>query len=88
MHAPGNPQTLIPSYTDNGAITVENLEGRLRQVCLERARFKGFIKRSEVLERAKETGLDLKRCLAMTGRTVTWLQKTMMVKIVYEPGEI
>lgn len=81
IHAPGNPQTLIPSFTDNGSITVENLEGRLRQQCMERANFKGFIHRRDVLERAKEIGLSIKQAMAMTDRTLEWLRKTMMVEV-------
>lgn len=81
VHRPGNPQTLMPSYSENGSISLENQEGWLRQKCLERAQWKGDIDYKEIIEISKDTGLEVKHRKAMADRTAEWLAKTMMVKV-------
>ena len=81
VHAPGNPQTLIPSYAENGVVTLENLEGRLRQQCVEHAGKYGHIKLGEITQRGTDMGLSVKQAVAMTDRTQRWLREVMMVKV-------
>ena len=81
VHRPGNPQTLMPSYAENGAVNMENLEGRLRQQCVEWARKNGSISYDDVVLRAKGLGVDPKPRVAMARRTVKWLREVMMVKV-------
>ena len=81
IHRPGNPQTLIPSYSENGSISLENLEGRLRQQCIEHANKWQYIKYLEVVTRAKEMGLKAKPAIAMSERTVKWLREVMGVEV-------
>jgi len=81
VHAPGNPQTLIPSYAENGAVTLENLEGRLRQQCVDHANKYGHIKLGEITQKGTDMGLSVKQAVAMTDRTQRWLREVMMVKV-------
>jgi len=81
VHAPGNPQTLIPSFAESGAVTMENLEGRLRQQCVEHAGKYGHIKLLEITQRGTDMGLSVKQAKAMTDRTQRWLREVMMVKV-------
>ena len=41
VHGPGNPQTVMNSYAQDGSITRENVEGRVRQLALEESRKRG-----------------------------------------------
>ena len=81
VHAPGNPQTLIPSFAEDGAVTLENLEGRLRQQCVDHAGKYGYIKLGDITRRGTDMGLSAKQAVAMTDRTQRWLREVMMVKV-------
>jgi len=81
VHAPGNPQTLMPSFAENGVISLENLEGRLRQQCVDHANKYGHIKLLEITQRGTDMGLSVKQAKAMTDRTQRWLREVMMVKV-------
>ena len=81
VHAPGNPQTLIPSFAENGVVSLENLEGRLRQQCVDHAAKYRHIKLSEITQKGTDMGLSVKQAKAMTDRTQRWLREVMMVKV-------
>jgi len=81
VHAPGNPQTLIPSFAENGVVTLENLEGRLRQQCVEHANKYDGIKVPEIVSKGRELGLSAPQAIAMADRTQRWLREVMMVKV-------
>jgi len=81
VHAPGNPQTLMPSFAENGVVSLENLEGRLRQQCVDHAAKYRHIKLSEITQKGTDMGLSVKQAKAMTDRTQRWLREVMMVKV-------
>jgi len=81
VHAPGNPQTLIPSFAENGVVTLENVEGRLRQQCVEYAGKYDGIKVPEIVSKARDLGLSASQAIAMADRTQRWLREVMMVKV-------
>jgi len=72
---------LMPSFAENGVISLENLEGRLRQQCVDHANKYGHIKLLEITQRGTDMGLSVKQAKAMTDRTQRWLREVMMVKV-------
>jgi hypothetical protein len=83
IHAPGNPQTVMNSYTPDGSITSDNIEGRVRQLALEESRkgIPGEVSYRRVLEIVRGEGVQGKAALAMADRTASWLFKAMKVKV-------
>jgi len=71
-HEPGNPQTAISSFSEGGQTTLSNIEGRVRQMCLE---CKTNLYHREVLQWIKDLGVkDGKARIAMAERVVSWLK--------------
>jgi hypothetical protein len=83
VHAPGNPQTVMNSYAQDGSITRENVEGRVRQLVLEESRRlgRGEISYRRIMEFVKADGVQGKAAVAMADRTAIWLYKAMKVKV-------
>jgi len=83
VHSPGNPQTVMNSYTPDGSITRDNIEGRVRQLVLEESRkgVPGEVGYKRILEIVKSEGVQGKAAVAMTDRMVSWLYKAMKVKV-------
>jgi hypothetical protein len=72
LHAPGNPQTLMSSFGRGGKITISNIEGRVRQLCMESS---DPIPYGTILEIEKEEGIfDGSMRMAMAKRVVDWLR--------------
>ena len=83
VHAPGNPQTVMNSYTPDGSITIDNIEGRVRQLALEESRkgIPGEVDYRRVLEIVRGEGVQGKAAVAIADRTITWLLKSMKIKV-------
>lgn len=83
IHAPGNPQTVMNSFAENGTITQENIEGRVRQLALEESKRLGLkeIRFSQIIELIKTEEIQGKAAVAMADRTAQWLYKVMKVKV-------
>jgi len=70
VHAPGNPQTIMNSYTPDGSITRENVEGRVRQLALEESRRRGGeMGYRRIMNLVKAEEIRGKAVVAMTNRT-------------------
>jgi hypothetical protein len=70
VHAPGNPQTVINSYSPDWSITQENVEGRVRQLALEESRRRGGeIGYRRIMNLVKAEEIRGKAAVAMTNRT-------------------
>ena len=70
-HAPGNPQTLLNSYSEGGAQTINQLVGRARQFFLERGR----ASRSEVLRYLVEEGVSGPERVSISKGLLSWLKE-------------
>lgn len=71
-HDPGNPQTTIPSYSDDGQVTLSNIEGRIRQLCVE---YRSDLYYRDILQWIKERGIDNGKARStMAERVVSWLK--------------
>jgi len=82
VHAPGNPQTVMNSYSPDGRITRDNIEGRIRQLALEESRRRGGeIRYRRIMNLVKAEEIRGKAAVAMTNRTAQWLYKAMKVKV-------
>ena len=83
VHAPGNPQTVMNSFTPNGNITKDNIEGRVRQLVLEESRRlgRGEINYKKIMEFVKSEGIQGNAAVTMADRTVFWFYTTMKIKV-------
>jgi len=76
LHEPGNPQTLIPSFGEGGKITISDIEGRVRQICLERKEGLNYL---TILDIIKNEGIsDGSMRAAMAERVASWLHERKM----------
>ena len=73
-HEPGNPQTAITSYSPEGQITQAQVEGWIRQECLERVNKVGHISEREIIEFAREKITSGGHLVAMVERVIIWLK--------------
>jgi hypothetical protein len=70
------------SYSQDGNITQDNIEERIRQLALEESRRRGGeIGYRRIIEFVKAKGLQGKAAVAMADRTAHWLYKVMKIKI-------
>jgi len=75
IHEPGNPQSLMSSYSENGAQTVATIEGRVRQLCIERHHKSGYLMWGYIVSLVKDHGIsDAKSRVAMGHRVRDWLR--------------
>jgi len=72
-HDPGNPQTRIPSYVEGGKVTLAGIEGRVRQLCLERISKVGDMTVKEVRQIAKDEGVKGSQLKPFIERVTMWL---------------
>ena len=75
VHGPGNPQSLLSSYSEGGAQTLSAIEGRVRQLCVEMHHKSGLLRWSYIIETIKDNGItDAKSRVAMAERIRDWLR--------------
>ena len=75
MHGPGNPQTLMSSFGEGGDQTVATVEGRVRQLCVERYHKSGSLVWGYIVSLVKDHGIsDAKSRVAMGHRVRDWLR--------------
>jgi hypothetical protein len=75
-HEPGNSQTNILSFSEEGQITIAQIEGRIRQECLEYARkMDGVINVKHILEIVKPRVSGPRKRVAMVERVIEWLKE-------------
>lgn len=78
VHEPGNPQTLLPSFSDTGHMTLANIEGRIRQMCIEKNNNEGKqgINFNYIHDLVKELmKLSGKKSLIKTDEISQWLHE-------------
>ena len=70
------------SYAPDGSVTLENVEGRVRQLTLEESRkLGGEVSYRRIMEFVRAEGVQGKAAVAMSDRTAIWLYKVMKVKV-------
>lgn len=74
-HEPGNPQTAITSYSPEGQITKTQIEGWVRQKCLDHAKKVGHITQREIIEITRQKITSGGHLVAMVERVIIWLKK-------------
>lgn len=75
LHAPGNPQTLMPSFGTGGKVTISNIEGRVRQLCIE-SMMDRIISWRKIVEIINGEGIsDGSMRVAMATRVRDWLME-------------
>ena len=75
LHDPGNPQTLMSSYSEGGKVTISNIEGRVRQLCIEKSERRG-IRWTRILEITQMEGIsEVPMRVAMATRVRDWLRE-------------
>ena len=75
IHEPGNPQSLMSSYSEDGAQTVATIEGRIRQLCIEQHHKAGSLEWGYIVSTVKDHGIsDAKSRVAMSHRIRDWLR--------------
>lgn len=74
-HEPGNPQTAINSFSEGGKATLAGIEGRVRQLCLERIAKAGDMTLKEVREIAKVEGVKGSQLKPFIDRVTQWLKE-------------
>jgi len=74
-HEPGNPQTSINSFAEGGKATLAGIEGRVRQLCLERINRFGDMTMRDVRTIAKEEGIKGSHLKPFADRVETWLKE-------------
>jgi len=72
-HEPGNPQTAINSFAEGGKVTLAGIEGRVRQLCLERIGRAGDMTVKEVRSIAKDEGIKGSQLKPFIDRVSQWL---------------
>jgi len=74
VHDPGNPQLRITSFSPEGARTIEQIIGRIRQQCLEYSnRNNGEIKIRIIEELLKDSKIRGKQFQPIRERLAKWL---------------
>ena len=73
-HEPGNPQTAITSYSPEGQITKTQIEGWVRQECLNYAKKVGHITEREIIEITRQKITSGGHLVAMVERVIIWLK--------------
>ena len=75
VHDPGNPQSLMSSFSENGAQTLSTIEGRVRQLCVEMHHKSGLLTWSFIIATIKDNGIkDAKSRVVMAERVRDWLR--------------
>jgi len=74
-HEPGNPQTAITSYSPEGQITQAQVEGWVRQECLNYAKKVEHITEREIIEITRQKITSGGPLVAMVERVIIWLKK-------------
>ena len=77
-HAPGNPQTLLNSYVEGGAQTINQLVGRIRQEFYSQ----GEVLKRDILAALKSEGIKGMERVNMADSIASWLRE--QGKKVYE----
>jgi len=77
-HSPGNPQTLLNSYAEGGAQTVNQIVGRVRQTFYGR----GGASKREILQELKAEGIDGTQRISIADGVIAWLRE-QGVKVTY-----
>jgi len=70
------------SYSQNGNLTKDNIEGRVRQLVLEESKKRGGEKEyKKIMEYVRSVRIEGKAAVAMADRILSWLHKAMKVKV-------
>ena len=72
-HEPGNPQTAINSFAVGGKVTLAGIEGRVRQLCLQRISKAGDMTMKEVRLIARDEGIKGSQLKPFIDRVTQWL---------------
>ena len=73
-HEPGNPQTAMTSYSPEGQITQAQVEGWIRQECLNYTKKVGHISEREIIAIARKKVTSGGHLVAMVERVIIWLK--------------
>lgn len=74
-HDPGNPQMLMTSFGEGGATTMSNIEGRVRQLCMESMNHK-MIEWIKIIQIIHDNDVgDGSMRVAMATRVSDWLRE-------------
>lgn len=78
-HEPGNPQTALLSFGDKGLDSIARIEGRVRQLCLERSSKFGFINKNYIITELKDAMVPADLRESVTIRIIKWLKEKNII---------
>ena len=73
IHGPGNPQTIMNSFSEGGKVDVGVIEGRIRQYFFDRYRRGLEVRRRDILNKCKLEFENLQLAVRVSERVTAWL---------------